>query len=74
MKPLLFILFAICLGGCANNQQNTIVTICNGVKSAENACSSAVEIAGKCSKCGISIESTLFENDKELGVSSFEVQ
>jgi hypothetical protein len=74
MKPLLFILFIVLLGGCANNRREAIETICKGVKSTEQTCSSAVGLTGKCEECTPSTENSESENTNQIDLSPIELQ
>lgn len=62
------------LMGCANNQQETIATICNGVKASKNTCSTAVLLAGKCTKCSASSEKRQKNSNIIVNASAFELQ
>jgi len=51
MKPLLLVISVLFLASCANNQQNTIQTICKGINSTGKACSTVVGLPSKCADC-----------------------
>jgi hypothetical protein len=72
MKSLILLICLLALGGCANNRQQAIQTLCKGVNSTGSACSSAVGFTGKCADCMRENENNELELVKQTDISSLE--